>query len=51
MEEGLYGWFTVNFLLGQFNNIKKVLTLIMNIPDSQFMIQFYFFSNMSIKWI
>jgi len=23
MEEGLYGWFTVNFLLGQFNNIKK----------------------------
>ena len=24
MEEGLYGWFTVNFLLSQFENIEKV---------------------------
>ena len=24
MEEGLYGWFTVNFLLGQFDKIEKV---------------------------
>ena len=24
MEEGLYAWFTVNFLLDQFDNIEKV---------------------------
>ena len=24
MEEGLYGWFTVNFLLGQFDNAEKL---------------------------
>jgi len=24
MEEGLYGWFTVNFLLSQFDNIEKL---------------------------
>jgi len=25
LKEGLYGWFTVNFLLGQFNDIQKVI--------------------------
>ena len=25
MEEGLYAWFTVNFLLGKFDKIEQVL--------------------------